>query len=120
MRNAARVLERRRRSCPVNEGLRHARRTYESIAADRKGDIESQVEWLEAELKSGVAEGYESGKQHLFQADRIKNAVTAQWPIDPTALYRLVCFLTHQDPVLSESTEHHAVPENPTPNQTSR
>jgi hypothetical protein len=78
-----------------------ARSIYEQIATDRKPDPARRIDWLESELNSATLAGFDSGQKHLGRADEIKNSLRGKWPKDPNALYRLSCYLTKREPILS-------------------
>jgi serine/threonine protein kinase len=80
-----------------------ARAAYERLATNNKRDLETQIEWLEAELNSEFVPADPAGTENLMRADQIQETLSSQWPKDPNALYRLVCYLTHQAPILAES-----------------
>ena len=76
---------------------------YRELAADRAADVVSQIEWLEAELASVFWSGYDTGAEHLMRTNQIRIALSGIWPTDPNGIYRTVCYLTHEEPILLQS-----------------
>jgi hypothetical protein len=82
-----------------------ARAALKELAADDNRNLETQIEWLEAELNSELVPANSSDAQSLLRAGQIQKTLSSQWPADPDALYRLVCYLAHQTPILAESSD---------------
>jgi hypothetical protein len=82
-----------------------ARVAFEHLAATDKRDFQTQIEWLEAELNSKLVPDDSADPESLKRVEQIKNTLSGQWPADPNALYRLVCYLAHQTPILADSPD---------------
>ena len=85
------------------KGFDDARKALERNAADNGSDAVAQIEWLEAELTSAIWDGYETGKKHLERSDQIKKTLGGIWPSDPDGIYRIVCYLVNEEPILLQS-----------------
>ncbi|MGI9457806.1 MAG: serine/threonine-protein kinase [Aeoliella sp.] len=94
------------------EHIQIARAAYERLAAQNSSDISRQVEWLESELSSATLAGFEPGLEHLKNVADIYRSMPNQLPSNPTALYRLACFLTQREPILATSLTETAPPED--------
>jgi hypothetical protein len=79
-----------------------ARSIYKQLALEHQSDAASQIDWLESELQSATLAGFNSGKDQLTRVHEIASLLPNKWPTDPDAIYRLACYLTSKEPVLSE------------------
>jgi serine/threonine protein kinase/ribosomal protein S27E len=59
-----------------------------------------QVDWLESEMASATIAGFEGGKTHLSQADKIFRSLSTVWPVSPDSVYQLACHLVNRTPTL--------------------
>jgi hypothetical protein len=71
------------------------------LAGEHKNDLAYQIVLLDSESRSAVLAGFESAAEHLMRASSISQSLATQWPSDPVAFYRLACFLTLREPLLT-------------------
>jgi ribosomal protein S27E len=81
--------------------LTNARETYEKLANDRNDDPAAQIELLESQLFSADLAGINGGQEFLDAASDINRSLSTHWPSNPGAIYRLACFLTGREPMLT-------------------
>lgn len=81
-----------------------AREIGQQLATEHKTDPEYQIAWLESELRCATLAGFEPGQEHLSRVAQISRSLSSAWPSDPTAAYRLACYLTEREPILLSST----------------
>jgi hypothetical protein len=81
--------------------LQKARTGYQQLAAEHRSDPARQIDWLEAEMASAMTAPPDVQNQHLKRVREIQRALSANWPTQPDPLYRLACYLTDEDPLLS-------------------
>jgi hypothetical protein len=83
--------------------LEQAAKIYQQLAAQDRAEATYRVAWLETELASAILAGFPEGDgRYLTQVARINLALPGLWPDEPDALYRLACFLTQTEPILSK------------------
>jgi len=83
------------------EYLTNARALYRHLADVHEDNASYKVELLESELESAILAGFEAGKQHLQRVAEIHQTVQEKLPIEPDQAYRLACFLSQREPVLT-------------------
>ena len=81
--------------------LKSARAIYRQLATEHSADPTFQINWLESELISSIATPADSRPDHLRRVQEISSGLAGKWPKDPDAIYRLACYLTQGDDVLS-------------------
>jgi serine/threonine protein kinase len=89
----------------ATKDLESARSIYRQVAARNSTDAIYQIDWLESELASATMAGFDSGQPFLSRVGEINSRLPSKWPSEPDALYRLACYLTATEPMLS-------IPEN--------
>lgn len=84
----------------ASQDFENARNIYQDLATEHRSDPVSQIDWLESELKSAFMFPYNVGGAHLARTDQIKKALSGSWPNDPDGIYRVACYLSHEEPIL--------------------
>jgi hypothetical protein len=80
--------------------LQNARALYHGLADEHETDPRYKIESLEAELASALVADPNVRDAQLSRVRDIYATLSADWPSQPDALYRLACFLTNQEPTL--------------------
>lgn len=86
-----------------------------SLADDLLFDPLIQASWLDAELRSGAAAGFQKAGEHLTKAERLDSRLSTLWPMSPAEIYRLACRLAGRPALLAG--EHDAVIGTKSPNE---
>ncbi|MEX0613717.1 MAG: protein kinase [Pirellulales bacterium] len=81
----------------------NARAIYEQLATKHSTHAQFQVDWLESEVKSATLKGAVAAKDRLAGIEEINKALASTWPGDPDEVYRLVCYFTQTEPILSQA-----------------
>jgi serine/threonine protein kinase/ribosomal protein S27E len=72
--------------------------------ANQKNTRGLQLQQLDTELKSAMTVGFESDSDHLARVVEIEQNIVANFPSDPTELYKFTCQLARCEPVLAATT----------------
>jgi hypothetical protein len=80
-----------------------ARAIYEQLATNYGSQPEYQVDWLESELAAASVADDESAEAYMARVVELDRVLPTIWPSDPDGLYRLACYLTSTEPILSVS-----------------
>jgi hypothetical protein len=83
------------------EDLKRAAAIYKQLGAEHRGDSRHPIALLETELYSATITGFDSGQAHLARVAELNRMLAGQWPSEPEAIYRLACYLTQHEAVLS-------------------
>jgi serine/threonine protein kinase len=86
------------------EDLKRAAAIHKQLAAEHRGDSRHPIALLETELYSATIAGFASGQAHLARVAELNRALSGAWPSEPEAIYRLACYLTHQEAILSPAS----------------
>jgi hypothetical protein len=82
--------------------LENAREIYVRLS-QRNADVEYDVSLLENVLNTATLAGYAEGQAQLAEAAEKHEQLSRSWPTDPETIYRLACFLTGHQPILSSA-----------------
>jgi hypothetical protein len=81
--------------------LKRAAAIYKQLGAEQRGDSRHPIALLETELYSATIAGFASGQEHLARVAELNRALSGAWPSEPEAIYRLACYLTQREAILS-------------------
>ena len=73
--------------------LDKALRLRRALADQHTADAKLQALRLDAELRSGVAAGFENAGKQLAEAQQLDVRLTTLWPTSPAEVYHLACLL---------------------------
>jgi hypothetical protein len=82
--------------------LEHAAAIYKKLAAEHDKDPTHSIALLETELYSATIAGFTAGQTHLARVAELNEMLFDKWPSDPEAVYRLACYLTQHEAILSQ------------------
>jgi hypothetical protein len=83
------------------ENLKNAAAIYEQLAARDASEPTYSIALLENKLISATLTGFVTGQEHLVRAAELSRTLSERWPKDADAIYRLACYLTGREPILS-------------------
>jgi hypothetical protein len=98
--------------------LKRAGGIYKQLATEHRSDSRHPIALLETELYSATITGFASGQEHLARVAELNQMLSGNWPSDPAAIYRLACYLTQHEAILSPVSV--ALEEDDLPELTSR
>ena len=96
------------------EWLARSKETLKKAAALTPKDSRLLAAWQDAELRSGVAAGFENAAEELTAAAQAAEELNRLWPTSLEAIYRLTCELAGRSPYLSEEKAHEVPVKDPT------
>lgn len=84
------------------EWLERSKETLKKAAEITPQDSRLLAAWQDAELRSGVAAGFENAAEELTAAAQAAEELNRLWPTSSEEIYRLTCELSGRFPYLSE------------------
>jgi serine/threonine protein kinase/ribosomal protein S27E len=100
----ARLATNKNREAAADD-LNRAAAIHKQLAAEHRSDKRHPIALLETELDSATIAGFASGQANLARVAELNRALSGNWPSEPDAIYRLACYLTQQEAILSTTPE---------------